>query len=142
MKNRALLTIVTVAALATSLGACASTDSGSGGSSSSGSTSKKHHKQHWVRIATVKGTGDKASDTITTKGGKIRLTYTFKGDTILGALYFLKEGTDLQKDGGIPDVTISKSGTDHTILRKGAGKYYVNVVAANTTYTVYVAELR
>lgn len=146
--KRASLTIATLA-LAVSLGACASTtdsgstDSGSAATSASSSGSKAAPKQHWVHLATIKGSGTKSSDTIVTKGGKIRLIYTFKGATSVGGyVYFLDEGTDLQKDGGIPDVTVDKAGTDQTVLRKSAGKYYLDVMSANASYTIKVAELR
>jgi hypothetical protein len=100
----------------------------------------------FVKLVTLSGKADKQSDTIKTTGGKIRLSYTFtdpsKSGIIVAGIYFLKEGTDLQKDGGIPEVMISEPGKDTTTLRKDAGEYYLKVTAANTNYTVVVEEER
>jgi hypothetical protein len=100
----------------------------------------------WVKLVTLSGKADKQSDTIKTNGGKIRLSYTFtdpsKSGIIVAGIYFLDEGTDLQKDGGIPEVMVSEPGKDTTTLRKDAGEYYVKVTAANTNYTVVVEEER
>lgn len=96
----------------------------------------------WVPLATIKGNADKASDTIITTGGRIRLTYTFAApnDLIAGAIYFLKEGTDIQKDGAVPDVMVTEPGKDSTILRKAKGQYFVQIIASGATYTVTVEE--
>jgi hypothetical protein len=99
----------------------------------------------WVKLLTLTGSADKQSDTIKTTGGKIRITHTFKDTTSvggIGAIYFLKEGTDLQTDGGIPEIMVSEAGKDVTTLRKGAGEYFVKISAANFKYTVIVEEER
>jgi TM2 domain-containing membrane protein YozV len=96
----------------------------------------------WTEVAELSGSADKSSDTITLTGGRIRLTYSFQGDYIVGAIYLLEEGTDLQTDGGFPVVTISSPISDETILRKNAGDYYLHVSAANTNYTVKLEELK
>jgi hypothetical protein len=100
----------------------------------------------FVKLVTLSGKADKQSDTIKTTGGKIRLSYTFTDPSnsgiIVAGIYFLKEGTDLQKDGGIPEVMISEPGKDTTTLRKDAGEYYLKVTSANAKYTVVVEEER
>lgn len=98
----------------------------------------------WVTLATVTGGTEKTTDTIRTTGGKIRVTWKFsKSDVMVAAIYLLDEGTDLQRDGGIPvampDVD---SASDSIVLRKGAGEYFLHVAAANTKYTVTVQEER
>lgn len=100
----------------------------------------------WVKLVTLSGSADKSSDTVTTSGGKLRITYNFtdpsKSGMIVAAVYFLDEGVDPQKDGAIPDVMISEPAKDSTTIRKDAGDYYVRVSAANTKYTVTVEEER
>lgn len=96
----------------------------------------------WVPLSTLKGAADKSSDTIITTGGRIRVTYTFAAtnDLVAGAIYFLKEGTDIQKDGAVPDVMVSEPGKDSTILRKAKGQYFLQVISSGATYTVTVEE--
>ena len=96
----------------------------------------------WTQIAQLSGNADKSSDTITLTGGRVRLTYSFQGNYVVGAVYLLEEGTDLQSDGGFPVVTVSQSTSDETILRKGAGDYYLHVSSANADYTVTLEELK
>lgn len=98
----------------------------------------------WTAVTTITGNADQQSDTIALTGGKVRVTYDFVDSSgsgmVLGAIYVLDEGTDLMKDGGIPDVTVSEAGAGETILRKGEGEYYVKVAAANVDYTVTIEE--
>jgi hypothetical protein len=94
----------------------------------------------WMKLATLSGSADKKSDTITTHGGKVRLRYTFKGSGV-AAIYFLDEGTDLQKDGGVPEVWVTDPASDSVLLRKAAGDYYVSVTST-MRYTVTVEEQR
>lgn len=98
----------------------------------------------WVPLATLTGGTEKTSDTIRTTGGKIRVTWKFtKGDMVMGAIYLLDEGTDLQRDGGIPVAMIDDGSlSDSIVLRKGAGEYFVQVTAVNSKYKVTVEEQR
>lgn len=98
----------------------------------------------WVPLTTVTGGTEKTSDTIRTTGGKIRVSWTFTGGSMAaGAIYLLDEGTDLQRDGGIPVAMIDEASTkDSIVLRKAAGEYFVQVSAANAKYTVRVEEER
>lgn len=98
----------------------------------------------WVPLTTVTGGTEKTSDTIRTTGGKIRVSWTFTGGSMaMGAIYLLDEGTDLQRDGGIPVAMIDEASTkDSIVLRKSAGEYFVQVSAANAKYTVRVEEER
>jgi hypothetical protein len=99
----------------------------------------------WVKLVTLTGTADKQSDTIKTTGGKVRITFTFKNTASIGgigAIYFLDEGTDLQNDGGIPEVMVTEPGKDVTTLRKDAGEYFLKISSANFKYSVAVEEER
>lgn len=101
----------------------------------------------WVKLVTLTGSSSKSSDTITTHGGKLRVTYTFKDSTgyglVTAAVYVLAEGVNPEVDGAVPDLMADpEGGKDSTLLRRDAGEYYVRVIAANTRYTITVEEQR
>lgn len=100
----------------------------------------------WTVIAEISGSADQQTDTIELTGGNVRITYEFVDSTghgmIVGAIYLLDEGVDIMVDGGIPDVMVTEAGEGETILRKGAGEYYLRINSANASYVVIVEELR
>ncbi len=97
--------------------------------------------KQWVSVVELKGNADKSSDTFRLTGGKARINYSFTGNTVMiGAIYVLREGTSLMEDGGIPEVMVTDAGEDSTIIRKSAGDYYLQVSAANSSYTVTLEE--
>ncbi len=98
--------------------------------------------KEWVTVVELKGNANKRSDTFELKGGKTRLTYDVKGNSVVTAIYVLKEGASLEKNGGVPEVMISEAGTDTTFLAKGAGTYYLDVSSANSSWTVKIEEER
>ncbi len=87
----------------------------------------------WHEVVSLDGKTDKNSKVFELTGGEARMTYTFKGgeDMSIGAIYLLDEGTDLMKDGGIPEVMIDGPVKEETALHKSAGKYFLDVNAAN-----------
>ena len=96
--------------------------------------------KQWVSIVELEGNANKNSDTFRLTGGKARITYNFTGNTMIGAIYVMREGTDLMEDGGIPEVMVTEAGEDSTIIRKSAGEYYLQVNSANTDYIVTIEE--
>jgi len=100
--------------------------------------------KQWVTVTEIKGTTDKRSDVFELTGAKARMTYNFDGgDMIFGTIYIVKEGQDLMKEGGFPEVTINKAGEDSTFLSKGKGRYFLDVKGANTSgWTVKIEEER
>lgn len=99
----------------------------------------------WTTVATLSGNADSASSTFELTGSEARMKYTFKGsgDTVLGGIYLLNEGTDLMKDGGIPEVMIQEAGPGTTALHKSAGPYYLDVNSVGFTgWTVTIEEKR
>ena len=111
--------------------------------SSDSSPAEESKPKQYVTVVDLKGNANKNSDMFELKGGKVKITYTFSGvQSIVGAIYLLKEGTDLNQQGGIPEVTVTEAGTDSTFLTKSAGKYYLSVKAANTTWNVKIEEER
>lgn len=87
----------------------------------------------WQEVITIDGKTDKASKVFELTGNEARMTYSFKGgeDMALGAIYLLDEGTDLMKDGGLPEAMIDGPISDESALHKSAGKYFLDVNAAN-----------
>lgn len=99
----------------------------------------------WQTVATLEGKTDKSSSVFELTGGEARMTYSFTGgqDMSLGAIYLLDEGTDLMKDGGIPEVMIDGPIEEQTALHKSAGSYFLDVNAANFDgWTVTIEERR
>lgn len=107
-----------------------------------GKTSKAAEKK-WVTVAELTGTGNKRGATFHLGGVQTRLTYTVKGGQFATAvIYVLEKGTSLEKDGGFPEVTADGGAKDTTELVKDKGDYYLDVKAANATWTVTVQEYR
>jgi len=99
----------------------------------------------WQEVITLDGKTDKASKIFELTGGEARMTYSFKGgeDMSLGAIYLLTEGTDLMKDGGLPEAMIDGPVSEETALHKSAGKYFLDVNAANFDgWTITIEEKR
>ncbi|NVM99035.1 TM2 domain-containing protein [Arthrobacter sp. SDTb3-6] len=99
----------------------------------------------WTTVATLSGTADSSSQVFELTGGEAQLRYDFKGgaDTVVAAVYLEPEGKDIAKDGAFPLVMLSKPDANVTALHKSAGKYYLDVRAANIdSWTVTVEEKR
>lgn len=97
----------------------------------------------WTEVVTLSGNGNKRSSSFTLSGAEARLRYTVEGqDMVIAAIYVVEEGTSLQESGGFPEVTATAAGSDETYLQKSAGEYYLDVTAANCSWTVTIEELR
>lgn len=99
----------------------------------------------WREVVSLKGKTDKSSAVFELTGGEVRMSYSFKGgeNMALGSIYVLAEGTDLMKDGGIPELIVDSPVNDETALHKSAGKYFLDVNAANFDgWTVTIEEKR
>ncbi len=97
----------------------------------------------WTTVATLSGSANKRGPVWHLGDGQARLTYTVKGGQYpTVAIYVVPEGKSLTKDGGIPEVMATAAGGDTTELANEAGRYYLDVQAANATWTVTVQELR
>lgn len=98
----------------------------------------------WVEIASLSGTADQASQVFELSGKETRMMYEFVGadpEMAIAAVYVEKEGTDIMVDGGIPVVMLSKPESNTTALHKKAGKYFLDVKAANLeSWTVRIEE--
>lgn len=99
--------------------------------------------KEWTTVLEASGSSDKRTDTFTLQGGKTKLTYTFTGgEAIIGSIYVVAEGHSIEKEGGFPEVTVTKAGTDSTFLTKDAGNYYLDVKSANADWTIKIEEER
>ncbi|WP_288027179.1 TM2 domain-containing protein [Arthrobacter sp.] len=99
----------------------------------------------WTTVQSLEGTSDSASQVFELTGSEAQLSYDFKGgaDMVVAAIYLEPEGKDISKDGGIPLVMLSKTEANTTALHKTAGRYYLDVRAANVdSWTVTVQEKR
>ncbi|MGV9805327.1 hypothetical protein [Micromonospora chersina] len=100
-------------------------------------------KPTWKTVATLKGSGNKRGQVFHLGDGQARLTYTIKGGQFAtAAIYVVEKGKSLAKDGGFPEVMADAAGKDTTELAGGEGDYYLDVKAANCTWTITVQELR
>jgi hypothetical protein len=97
----------------------------------------------WKTVVTLKGSSNKRSAAFHLGGGQTRLTYQIKGGDFATALiYVVEKGSSLERDGGIPEVMPDGPGKDSTELAKDEGDYYLDVKAANCTWTVTIQEKR
>jgi hypothetical protein len=78
-------------------------------------------------------------------GGDARLKYSYKSEMAgmgMFAIYVVDKGTDIEKDGGIPEIMVtSENESSESALQKTAGKYYLNVTGSGN-WTVTVEEMR
>lgn len=97
----------------------------------------------WAQVATLSGSTNGRGAPFTLSGGQQKLVYTMQGEdmSMLG-IYVVAEGTSLQTQGGFPEVMPTAEGSGETRLAKELGSYYIDVTAANCTWSVTVYELR
>lgn len=96
--------------------------------------------KQWTKVISLSGNANKRSDIFELTGGKTRLTYELKGNMSMANIYVMEEGSNLEKDGGFAEVTVTETGKDTTFLTKGAGKYYLDISSANGSWSVVIEE--
>ncbi|MCW4465652.1 NINE protein [Glutamicibacter sp. MNS18] len=99
----------------------------------------------WQEVVTLDGKSDKSSGIFELTGAETRMTYDFQGsgDFGMAAVYLLTEGTDIQVDGGIPELMLTEDDSDETFLHRTAGNYYLDVSAAGFAgWSVTIEEKR
>lgn len=98
----------------------------------------------WVEVVALSGTADQASQVFELSGKETRMVYEFTGqdpDFAMAAIYLEKEGADITVDGGIPLVMATTPESNTTAVHKKAGKYFLDVKAANLdSWTVRIEE--
>jgi hypothetical protein len=99
-------------------------------------------QKEYQKVIDLKTTSTKNSDTFKLEGGKQKLIYRLKKKQFSScSVYLLDEDTDLQKDGGLPIVTMATE-SGETILRKSSGNYYISIHPANTNCEIELLEMR
>jgi len=94
-------------------------------------------------VTKLSGSDNKRGSSFHLGSGETRLTYKVTGKTMpVFAVYVVDKGDSIDKSGGIPEVWVSKAGSDTTMLAQGEGDYYLDVKAANCTWTVTIEEMK
>lgn len=95
----------------------------------------------WTEVISFEGNANKRSETFTLSGEESRLTYTVEGSNMpVFTVYVMDKGDSLEESGGFPEVMVTEEGGDTTMLAKSPGEYYLEVMAANCSWTVVVEE--
>jgi hypothetical protein len=97
----------------------------------------------WTVVAKLSGSGNKRGSSFHLGGGEARLTYKVTGKSMpICTIYIVEKGDSLKESGGFPEAMVTKAGSDSTMLAQGEGDYYLDVTAANCSWTVTIEELR
>jgi len=103
------------------------------------STSAPPQQKSWHKVIELSGSTSKRSDIFQLNSSKQRITYTVNGEySPFVNVYVMAEGKSLDKNGGIPEVTMAPVGGD-TLMYKASGGYYLDV-SGNGEWTVTVEE--
>lgn len=99
--------------------------------------------KEWQKVISLTTAVDKQSDTFYLEGGKQKIIYTNTGgDMSMCSIYIVKEGTSLDREGGLPEAMIDGNQSGETMARKNKGDYYLDVSVANGSCSVELQELR
>ncbi|PBC40502.1 hypothetical protein CJ178_01775 [Rhodococcus sp. ACPA4] len=102
-------------------------------------TSAPAQQKSWHRVIELSGSTSKRSDIFQLNSSKQRITYTVNGEySPFVNVYVMAEGKSLDKNGGIPEVTMAPVGGD-TLMYKASGGYYLDV-SGNGEWSVVVEE--
>jgi len=141
-----LVLVLAIIVIAVVNSAPPATQPSSGGSSSGGGASET---SQWVVVASLSGDTDKTGQVFSLQGGEQRLDYSIAstgvtdyGDMAIAGIYVMDAGTDLNTEGGFPEVSPDGGGAASTMMYKSAGGYYLAVTSANCNWVVNVYELR
>jgi hypothetical protein len=88
-------------------------------------------------VGTVTGDGDKQSAVFGIRGSSFRITTSIAGNP-----RFLFFSVDVKKDGGgyVTSIGRQSPGTDSSIVNAGPGNFFLDILAANTHYTITVED--
>lgn len=140
-----LIVIGTISSLGKSSNTLISTPSANNSNSENNTAKPTLSKSiEWTTVLEASGVANKKTDVFTLNGrGKTRMTYDFEGrNSFIGIVYVVKEGNSIDEEGGIPEVWLSKAGSDSTFLVKQPGNYYVDVRVSDVNWTIKVEEER
>ncbi len=108
--------------------------------SSTSSSSEPERQKQWVTVAELDGDGAKKSQSFTIDGSKARLRYKFNaGQFGMFNAYVVEDGKAILKEGGIPEVMITRSEEGESSLSHlSAGEYYLDIIANDGQWAVAV----
>jgi hypothetical protein len=92
----------------------------------------------WHKVIALSGTSEKRSGLFTLRDAETRLRYTTKAAGFF-AVYVVEEGGSLQRDGGFPEVSSDRKGSDSTVLVKDQGRYYLDI-SSTVPWTVVIEQ--
>jgi|GEM_PF-727083 len=100
--------------------------------------------KEWISVIKQQSTTKKQSDTFTLKSGKQKIVYSYTstGPIQFCAIYIVKEGESLDKNGGFPEVMLNKADSGETMARKSPGQYYLEISPSDGTCEAEVFEER
>lgn len=96
-------------------------------------TTTEPKKDEWKQVIEFNSNGTKNSETIHLNGGELKIVYDYnsgiEGVGVFG-VYIMSKGTDINTDGGLPDIMSSEAkDAGESALTKSAGDYYIHVNA-------------
>lgn len=97
----------------------------------------------WTAVTKLSGSSNKRGGSFHLTGNDARLTYKITGkSSLICGIYVMDKGTSLKESGGFPEVMVTKAGSDSTVLSQGEGDYYLDVTAANCSWSVTIEEMK
>ncbi|HPT29903.1 MAG TPA: hypothetical protein PK526_03120 [bacterium] len=96
----------------------------------------------WTSVYKVTANSDKQTENFSLDGGQQKIVYKTTGNSSLCYVYVLKEGATLDKNGGMPVVSIDGEQADETMMRKSDGNYYLDIKTVNGSCQIEVQELK
>lgn len=119
----------------------ASNHAGSKSASAGPTSSAPAPAPTWKTVTKLKGSTNGSGPDFHLNGCETRLKYHVNGgSSTLVAFYVMESGKQLLKDGGFPVASPNKSGAGETSLHEDAGDYYLDVVAANASWSAKLQE--
>lgn len=97
--------------------------------------------KEWQKVISIDTSNNKQSETFQLQGGQQKLIYKTTGKYVMCIIYLLDENATLEKDGGFPVVTVTEATSSDTLMRNGAGNYYLNIKTSENC-NVEVQELK
>lgn len=100
----------------------------------------------WKPVATLNGNKDRVSPSFRLQDGKVRINYDFwpgaGNEDVSFAIYLVPEGSTIEAEGGIPDLTLQEPSAGEYITDKPTGRYTLQVRASGANFSVIVEEPR
>jgi hypothetical protein len=98
----------------------------------------------WQTVIDMTGSTTKQTPTFYLGAGEKRLLYNYIPNEYGGvlAIYVMKDGTSITKQGGFPEATPEIAGPGETRLTQEPGVYYLHVGSTNCEWQVTIQEMK